>query len=135
MICEDPRVLVDGAHNAASIKALIRGVSQHIPYDSMVMVFGCAMDKDINGMIQQIAKSADKVIFTKASDCARSADPKQLAELYAEMSDGKIAQVADTLVGALGIANCAVSREDIIVVTGSFYLVGDAKRIFHRIAK
>ena len=135
IICEDPKVLVDGAHNAASIKALIRGVSQHIPYDSMVMVFGCAMDKDIHGMIQQIAKSADKVIFTKASDCARSADPKQLAEMYSEMSDGKIAQVADTLVGALGIANSAVSQDDIIVVTGSFYLVGDAKRIFHRIEK
>ena len=55
--------------------------------------------------------------------------------MYSEMSDGKIAQVADTLVGALGIANSAVSQDDIIVVTGSFYLVGDAKRIFHRIEK
>jgi dihydrofolate synthase/folylpolyglutamate synthase len=40
MICRDPRIMIDGAHNAASIAALIQAIGQHVPYDSMVVVFG-----------------------------------------------------------------------------------------------
>ena len=128
MIHEDPRILVDGAHNAASIQALMRAIGHHIPYDSMVMIFGCAQDKDITGMIDQIAKGADKVIFTRASGNMRAAPPKDLASVYEERS-GRVAQVAESLVGAIRIANSAVSREDIICVCGSFYLVGEAKKL------
>jgi len=128
MIREDPRVLVDGAHNAASIQALMRAVGQHIPYDSMVLVFGCATDKDISGMMEQIATGADKVIFTKATDNARAADPQDLQDLYEEIC-GRVGQVTESLKDALRIANSAVSREDIVVVCGSFYLVGEAKTL------
>ncbi len=129
MISQSPRILVDGAHNGASIQALMRGVGQHIPYDSMVMIFGCAADKDIRGMMEQVATGADKVIFTKASTSTRVADPRDLAEIYTELSDGRVAQVTNTLAEALQIANTAVSREDIICVCGSFYLVGEAKKL------
>ena len=126
MASQDPRILLDGAHNAASMQALMRGIAQHIPYDSMVMVFGCAADKDISGMMAQIATGADKVIFTRASGNARAADPKDLAEAYAEKT-GRVAQVTPDLKEALRVARNAVSREDIICLCGSFYLVGEAK--------
>jgi dihydrofolate synthase/folylpolyglutamate synthase len=128
MIHRDPRILVDGAHNAASVQALMRGIGQHIPYDSMVMIFGCAADKDIPGMMRQISTGADKVIFTRAASNTRAADPTELAEMYEECS-GKVSQVAETLVDAIRIANNAVSREDLICITGSFYLVGEAKSL------
>ncbi|HDZ22896.1 hypothetical protein LCGC14_0019170 [marine sediment metagenome] len=131
MINEKPRILVDGAHNAASIKALMRAVGQHIPYDSMVMIFGCAVDKDIRGMMGQIATGADKVIFTAAKNCARSAKPKDLADMYDECC-GRVGQVAESLEDALAVARSAASREDIIVIAGSFYLVGEAKRLVPR---
>ena len=124
-ISQDPRVLVDGAHNSASIQALMRAIGQHIPYDSMIMVFGCAADKDINGMMDQIATGADKVIFTKSNN-PRAATPEELAAIYEERC-GRVAQVAQTLDDALRIAHSVVSREDLICVTGSFYLVGEAK--------
>lgn len=129
MLTSTPRLLVDGAHNAASIQAVMKAIGQHVPYDSMVMIFGCAADKDIRGMIEQIATGADKVIFTKAQSNPRAADPGMLAEIYEELSDGRIAQTADNLVEALRVANSAVSREDLIVTTGSFYLVGEAKSL------
>ncbi len=128
IISEDPRVLVDGAHNAASIQALMRGIAQHVPYDSMVLIFGCAGDKDIEGMIAQITTGADKVIFTRSANSPRAADPKDLASLYEEFS-GRVAQVADKVLDAIRIANSAVSREDLICITGSFYLVGEAKTL------
>lgn len=126
MISEEPRILVDGAHNAASIQALMRAIGQNITYDSMVVIFGCAKDKDISGMIKRIQLGADKIIFT-SSGSPRSADPSELAAEYLEHSS-KMVQVAETLEEAMRIAVGAVSREDLICVTGSFYLVSEAIR-------
>jgi len=128
LINNTPRVLVDGAHNAASVDALMKAVGQHIPYDSMVVIFGCCADKDIPGMLDRITSGADKVIFTKV-ESIRTANPEELAARYVELY-GKMAQVAPDLESALAIANRAVTREDLICITGSFYLVGQAKKYF-----
>ena len=127
-IATNPRVIVDGAHNAASVDAFMRAIGQHVPYDSMVLIFGCCADKDVTGMLEKITGGADKVIFTKV-DNIRTADPHELAAQYTELY-GKMAQVASSLDDALSIANRAVTKEDLICITGSFYLVGEAKKYF-----
>src|SRR6266480_2810847 len=108
-------------------------IGEHVPYDSMVVIFGCCGDKDIPGMLERITSGADKVIFTKV-DSVRTADPEELAARYIELY-GKMAQVAATLEEALEIANRAVTKEDLICITGSFYLVGEAKKVFAKLAK
>jgi dihydrofolate synthase/folylpolyglutamate synthase len=128
MLSQTPRVIADGAHNAASLDALMRAIGQHIPYDSMVLIFGCCADKDVPGMLERITSGADKVIFTRV-DNVRSADPHELAARYVELY-GKMAQVADSLEESLEIARRAVTKEDLVCITGSFYLVGEAKRHF-----
>jgi len=128
LICQDPRILIDGAHNAESVQALLRAVGQHIPYDSMVMIFGCAADKDIAGMMDQIATGADKVIFTLATNNPRAARPEDLASMYQEQS-GRETQIAENLAEAVSLARSAVGREDLICICGSFYLVGEAKAL------
>lgn len=128
MLSTNPRILADCAHNAASVDAMMRAIGQHIPYDSMVVIFGCCADKDVTGMLERITSGADKVIFTKV-DNVRSSDPNELAARYIEQY-GKMAQVAPTLEDALAIANRAVTKEDLICITGSFYLVGEAKKHF-----
>jgi len=94
----------------------------------MVLIFGCCSDKDVPGMLEKITYGADKVIFTKV-DNVRSSVPAELAARYTEMY-GKMAQTAETLEDALGIAGRAVTKEDMICITGSFYLVGQAKKYF-----
>ncbi len=128
MVNAMPRVIVDCAHNAASLDAMLKAIGQHIPYDSMVVIFGCCADKDVPGMLDRITAGADKVIFTKVNNI-RSADPHELAAAYTEKY-GKMAQVASTLEEALTIAYRAVTKEDLICITGSFYLVGEAKQYF-----
>jgi dihydrofolate synthase / folylpolyglutamate synthase len=128
MLSQEPRIIADGAHNAASLDALLRAIGQHIPYDSMVLIFGCCADKDVPGMLERITSGADKVIFTRV-DNIRSADPHELAARYVELY-GKMAQVAETLDDALSIAYRAVTKEDLITITGSFYLVGESKKYF-----
>jgi dihydrofolate synthase/folylpolyglutamate synthase len=125
MLSNDPRILVDVAHNAASIRALIQAIGQHIPYDSMIIIFGCNNDKDIRGMLTQLQYGADKVIFTRSSS-PKAVYPQELADLYTEIC-GKMCQTAMSLREAVRIAKSVVTREDLICITGSFYLVGQAK--------
>ena len=128
LISNDPKILVDAAHNASSIRALVQSIGQHVPYDSMVVIFGCNTDKDIRGMLTQLQYGADKVIFTRSSN-PKAASPEDLAEMYNEIS-GKMCQSTSSLGQALQIAYSAVAREDLICITGSFYLVGQAKERF-----
>jgi len=126
VIWKRPLILVDGAHNPTALQTLIKSVGAHIPYDSMVCVFGCCQDKDVAGMLEKISLGADKIIFTKSSGNPRAADPKLLQKQFAEIS-GKMTQIAETLPKAIEIAVQAAGREDLICVTGSFYLVGETK--------
>lgn len=128
MICDDPRIIIDGAHNAASIRALIHAIGQNIPYDSMVVIFGCNSDKDVKGMLHELQYGADKVIFTRSSS-VKAMSPEILAEMYTEMC-GKMCQTAINLGEALRLAKSAITREDLICITGSFYLIGQAKMRF-----
>jgi dihydrofolate synthase/folylpolyglutamate synthase len=130
MICNDPRIMIDAAHNAASIHALIHAVGQNIPYDSMVVIFGCNSDKDVRGMLEKLQFGADKVIFTR-SNSPKAVSPEDLAEMYTEIC-GKMYQTASSLGQALQLARSAVSKEDLICITGSFYLIGQAKMRFQR---
>lgn len=129
MIWDDPRVMIDGAHNAASIRALIHAIGQNIPYDSMVVIFGCNSDKDVMGMLSELQYGADKVIFTR-SNSLKAVSPQELAEMYTELC-GKMCQTSSSLGEALQLAQSAVGREDLICITGSFYLIGQAKMRFH----
>ncbi len=126
IVWERPRILVDGAHNPASLQTLIRAVGAHVPYDSMVCVFGCCQDKDVTEMLKRISLGADKIIFTKARGNPRAADPDDLQREFETIST-KMTQVAHSLPEALEIAAQASSRDDLICVTGSFYLVGETK--------
>lgn len=128
MIHQDPRILVDAAHNAASIRALVQAIGQHVPYDSLIIIFGCNSDKDVRGMLTELQFGADKVIFTR-SNSPKAVFPSDLAEMYSEIC-GKMCQTALTLKEAIRLAESAVSREDLICVTGSFYLVGQAKLLY-----
>jgi dihydrofolate synthase/folylpolyglutamate synthase len=125
MVCEDPRIMIDGAHNAASVRALIHAIGQNIPYDSMVVIFGCNADKDIPGMLTELQYGADKVIFTRSSSM-KAVSPQDLADMYTDIC-GKMCQTSSSLGEALQLARSAVGREDLILITGSFYLIGQAK--------
>lgn len=134
LVWNRPRILVDGAHNPDALTALMRCVGAHVPYDSMVCIFGCTQDKDIDALLDRISLGADKVIFTKSSKNSRAAEPEDLRRRFMERS-GKMCQTSPTVKDALELAARAVSREDLICVTGSFYLVGETMKYLEVLRK
>lgn len=134
LVWTKPRILVDGAHNPAALTTLMKCVGVHAPYDSMVCIFGCCDDKDVDAMLDRVALGGDKVIFTRAKGIARAADPEDLQHRFQERS-GKMSQVAKDVGEALNLASRAVGRDDLICVTGSFYLVGETKKYLAELEK
>lgn len=132
-VWQKPAILADGAHNPASLECLMRTVGAHIPNDSMICIFGCCQDKDIDGLLDKVALGGDKIIFTKASNQPRAAEPEELAKRFAERHN-RVCQVEPQLSAALETAAQAASRDDLICITGSFYLVGEAKRHLEQLA-
>ncbi len=126
VVLRDPRIVIDGAHNPESIAGLVKALGAQVRYDSLVVVFGCAADKDVTGMLTNLSMGADKLIFTRAEASARAIDPKDLQRKFAELSP-KMTQVAPNVRDAINMAARAVGRDDLIVVTGSFALAGEAK--------
>lgn len=126
LVWEEPRIMVDGAHTGDSVKALVRAIGAHLRCDSMVVIFGCAADKKIDEMLEEIGRGADKIIFTKSSENPRAVDPHELRRRFEDLT-GKMAQVEPTVKDAINTAARAVGRDDLMLVTGSFWLVGEAK--------
>jgi dihydrofolate synthase/folylpolyglutamate synthase len=125
---KEPRIILDGAHNAPAMNALMKSIGAHVPYDSMIVIFGCAADKDLEDLLKKVSLGADKVIFTRAKNNARAADPKDLARRFNDVCQ-KMCQATETLEEALSVAVRAAGRDDLICITGSFYLVGEAKKL------
>ncbi len=131
LIHERPMVMVDGAHTPTSIKETLRAAGQQLEYDSLVVIFGCASDKDIDGMLAELGKGADKIVFTRSAHNPRAADPKELCERYRELTP-KMCEYRDDIDGAITAAAAAVTGADLILATGSFYIAGEVKAAIHR---
>ena len=128
LVYESPRVMVDGAHTADSIRATIEAAGAHLSFDSMVAVFGCAADKDLDALLTELARGADKIIFTKASNNPRAVEPKALQKRFAELSP-KMTQTEPSVKEAINTAARAVGRDDLILAIGSFMIAGEAKKL------
>lgn len=126
VVSRSPRIVVDGAHTPDSVSALMRTLGSTQRYDSLVVVFGCASDKDLAGMVSALGRGADKVVFTRSANNPRSVDPRELGRKYLEAT-GRTAQLARSVGEALDLARRAVGRDDLICVTGSYYVAGEAK--------
>lgn len=122
-----PRILLDVAHTPESIRALIRAAGAHLRFDSLVAIFGCSSDKNVDAMLTELSRGADKVIFTRVSDSPRAMSPEELGRRFEE--SGSMCQVAPNLKQAINLAARAVQRDDLILITGSCYLVGEAKKL------
>lgn len=82
-------------------------------------------------MLQALSSGADKVILTKACQSSRGIEPRELLRAFNEVNDHPhLALTAPCVKDAINLANKSVGRNDLILVTGSFAIAGEAKKLF-----
>jgi dihydrofolate synthase/folylpolyglutamate synthase len=124
---QHPTVLVDGAHNVASMKRLVSNIKAYFPHKRIFLVFGTSCDKDIPGIINELVPLSPQVIVTQASH-SRAAP---LSTLVAEFTKRGIEpKTAETVTEAISRALSLAGRTDIICVTGSLFVVAEALDYF-----
>ncbi|MGI6576009.1 MAG: bifunctional folylpolyglutamate synthase/dihydrofolate synthase [bacterium] len=119
-----PDVLLDVAHNPDGATALAEAVQSHFPRRPIVLVFGVLADKDVSNMADKLAPLAKKVITTKPQS-PRAMDPRQAAAFF----QNKVPEVsfAEEIASAIELAYQNAMSGDLILICGSFYLVGAAR--------
>lgn len=118
-----PRIIVDAAHNPVSVRALCDTLDRGPRYPQRILVFGTARDKDAMTMLKMLLPRFDRVIFTR-SDNPRACDPSALNHRAFALRRRPYLQ-ATGAERAFDLARTLAGDEDLIVVTGSFYLAGE----------
>jgi len=121
-----PWVIVDGAHNPVSARALAAAL-KIVPRRRTILVFGASADKDYGGMLRALLPGADLAIFTRAASLRAAATSDLIRK-----ARGRAAVAAGSVARALGMARKAAGPRDAIVVTGSFYVAGEALALLSR---
>lgn len=124
-----PLVILDGAQNRASACALSAAVRRAFEYDKLVLVLGVSKDKDIKGMLEELLPLSDNIVLTKADVADRAADPAAIKELI--KSKENMTYSTNNVKEALGKARSIASKDDMILVTGSLFVVGEARKILN----
>ena len=122
IVCRDPIVVLDGAHNAAGAACLAAALAEHFPGRRLALVLGVLRDKNYDEMCRILAPLADRIACTRVQS-ERSNDPELLAELCRRANpQAEVRAFAD--VATAYQAACA--QPDVVVITGSLFLVGEA---------
>jgi dihydrofolate synthase / folylpolyglutamate synthase len=121
----EPRLLIDVAHNPAGTLQLVTELEQmkkEKHFAHIICVVGILGDKDWKAMLDELVRVVDVFILTKPNS-PRAADPLSL-ERYLEKQFAIEPTIVENVKMALEKAKRDATKEDLIVVTGSFYTVG-----------
>ena len=118
-----PLIVADGAHNGYSMRLLGQALRKYFRYRRCICVLGTSKDKDISGMAAEISVFADEIILTSSSH-PRAASTDSITDVLS--GHGMSATVAGNVAEALALALKKSTEEDLVLMTGSLFVVGEA---------
>ena len=127
IISKNPLVVLDGAQNVVSSRALKEAIRKNFKYRKLILVLGVSNDKDIKGICRELTGLADAVILTQACS-PRATEPGTLASYF----KGKEIYLTNNVKEAVDLTKQKSGPKDLILVTGSLFVVGEAREIIFR---
>ena len=128
MVASSPKVVLDGAHNPAGALVLKESLGKEFQYNHLNLLIGVMKDKDIESILRLLAPLADHIILTQPNN-DRAAPPALLKKALGE--NGKRAEIIEDLKEAVERGLSITGEEDLLCITGSLYVVGEARAYFH----
>jgi dihydrofolate synthase/folylpolyglutamate synthase len=115
-----PALLLDAAHNPMGAATLGRQMASFLPERPRVLLFACRPDKDLAGILKEVAPRCDAVVLTQATSLAGAAHGYGVARSLCPR-----VMLEPDLEAAMELARSEAGPEGGILVTGSIYLLGD----------
>jgi len=122
IVRREPVVILDGAHNAAGATTLVETLRDQFDSKRIALVLGVLRDKNYDKMCRILAPLADRIACTYVNS-ERSNEPNRLAELCRQANPRAQVEVFQDVIAAY---HAACIHAEIVVITGSLFLVGEA---------
>jgi dihydrofolate synthase/folylpolyglutamate synthase len=126
VVGREPLVVLDGAHNPDGAAALAQAFAETFAWERLHLVVAVSGNKDVPAVVGPLAAIADVVHATR-NDSVRSAEATSVAAV-ARAAGASSVEVHERVADAIAAARAAAGKGDAILVTGSLFTVGDAKR-------
>ncbi|HZI97791.1 MAG TPA: Mur ligase family protein [Actinomycetales bacterium] len=130
MLRPAPAVIVDAAHNAAGMAALVDTVEESFAFRHLVGVVGVLVDKDARTMLDLLEPVLDEVVVTRSTS-RRAVAVDELAALatsiFGEDRVHAAERLDDALALSVNLAEAAAETGGGVLVTGSVTVVGEAR--------
>jgi dihydrofolate synthase / folylpolyglutamate synthase len=124
VIKRKPLVVLDGAHNGDSARRLVQALTGVFSFRRLILIAGLNGDKDLDAFAREFASLEPDVIATRAH-LPRAAAPEAVARAFTEQ--GMPVRTAPDVAAAVDDALAEVGPNDLICVTGSLYVVAEAR--------
>ncbi len=127
-----PLIVTDGAHNADSARKLATAIVDHFKFGRMHLVLGTSADKDIAGIVDALAPLAANVTLVRSQHARAASFSAMEAEAHRHT---EAVQRADSVAEAIATLRRRAAPDDLICVTGSLFVVAEAREAmgFHTI--
>jgi dihydrofolate synthase/folylpolyglutamate synthase len=127
-ISERPDVYLDGTHNPAGARELLKFWDENFSGRRIFLVYGAVRDKAVDEIASLLFSRAEAVIFTMPRQ-SRAISTSLLSEITGHFAKKSI--VVPDPVEAVERAIELADPDDVVFVTGSLYLVGDIRGLWH----
>ncbi|MBW3539149.1 MAG: bifunctional folylpolyglutamate synthase/dihydrofolate synthase [Planctomycetes bacterium] len=128
VVAQRPTVVIDAAHNVASVEALVDTLRRLFPARRRVLVFAAARDKDVQGMLAVLRDEFDAIVLTRYQTNPRAVTVENLAAMLHDAPE-KVVVTAPDPAAAWEQARRLAGPDDLICVTGSFFLAAEMREL------
>ena len=128
-VMSSPLVVLDGAHSPISMETLCRAIRENFRYTKAIFIVSIMKDKDLTAIGEIVSKTADHVIATQVSDNPRVLPAETIQDAWSSVCPKITTCPTPELAIKKGLSSA--SPTDLICVTGSLYLVGQALKFFN----
>jgi dihydrofolate synthase/folylpolyglutamate synthase len=128
IIGREPFIVVDGGHNPGAAHNLQQALKHYFTPGKTILVIGVSNDKDLAGVVKELAPISSLVIASRANN-PRSTKPEMIVAEFAKY--GVPAQTAPGIPEAIAQARSLAGKPDLICITGSLFVVGEALGFIH----
>ena len=118
------KFVLDGAHNPDSIQRLISSFKKYFNPKKVILVFGCIHGHDYKNMMSNLSE-LEPVIIVSKSRHPKSIEPSDISKEF-NYNDFHLDSLQPTISYAIDKALTLATDKDIILITGSFSVVGEA---------
>lgn len=140
------RVILDGAHNPSGAKVLAKYIRDELinpPLSKrgrrglgkpeIIILFGAMADKDIYGILKHLSGLADRWVLVRPR-LERAASCESIAKQLELIEETKPVEIINDIGSAISQTISKMSEDSVLIITGSLYMVAEAKLFFQKVS-